>query len=374
MKFTCTKENLIHSLNLIASLTGKSSHLPILANVLITVTDSKVEMSTTNLEVAIRTSLRAKIDKPGSFTVPAKTLSEFVALLRDGQVEVELVENELSIVSGSSKTKIKGSSAEDYPVIPPIDEAHGYALDVTLFKEALSKVVIAVAKNEIRPELSGVYFGLFTERHQGLILAATDSYRLSEAKIPVSQGADVSQAILPARAVFEMIRLFGLGKSMSDEHMVRLWVSDSQMAIRYDTFEMSTRLIDGKYPDYAQIIPASFKTTATFPVDVMVSSIKAAGLFTASGINAVSFDLNQAGQTIAVSSTSTQTGEHSAVVEASVQGEENSILLNHRYVIEGLQHLSGDTAEFNVNGADAPCLLRSVGSLDFIYIVMPIRQ
>jgi DNA polymerase-3 subunit beta len=196
MKFTCTKENLIHSLNLIASLTGKSSHLPILANVLITVTDSKVEMSTTNLEVAIRTSLRAKIDKPGSFTVPAKTLSEFVALLRDGQVEVELVENELSIVSGSSKTKIKGSSAEDYPVIPPIDEAHGYALDVTLFKEALSKVVIAVAKNEIRPELSGVYFGLFTERHQGLILAATDSYRLSEAKIPVSQGADVSQAIL----------------------------------------------------------------------------------------------------------------------------------------------------------------------------------
>ncbi len=363
----------MHGLSLVTPLTGKSAHLPILNNVLITVTDSKVEMSTTNLEIAIRANLRAKIDATGSFTVPARTLSEYVSLLRDGQIDIELVDHELSIVSGSSKTKIKGSAADEYPVIPPIDESHGYTLDAKILKEAMSRVIIAVAKNEIRPELAGVYMGLFTDRYSGLVLAGTDSYRLAEAHVPVLQGSDPIQVIVPGRSVFEMIRLFGLGQ-LAGENNARFWVSQSQVALRYDTFEMTSRLVDGKYPDYGQIVPTQFKSSATFPIDVMTSAIKAAGLFSATGINAVSFDLNQSEQSVGVSATSAQMGEHSATIESSVVGEENSILLNYRYVIEGLQHLSGEMAELHMNSADTPCLLRSSGNQDFIYIVMPIRQ
>ncbi len=374
MKFVCTKENLQYVLSLVTPLTGKNTNLPILNNLHFVVSDSKVEVVATNLEVAVRAVLRAKIEKTGAFTVPAKTFSDYVHLLSDNQVEVEMVDNELLVTSGSSRTKIKGTSADEYPVIPDIEETHGYTISAPALKHALAKTVIAVAKNEIRPELSGVYFGFFTERYSGLLLAATDSYRLAETRLVVEQGTDVVQSIVPARAIFEMIRLLTLGESADGESKARLWVSENQIALRYDGFEMTARLIDGRYPDYAQIIPANFKTIATFPTDVMVNKIKAASLFATSGVNAVSFDLNAEGKTVGVSSTSTQTGEHSSEVDADVQGEENSILLNFRYVIDGLQQMETDEVGFKVNSGDSPCLFQPKNSADYLYIVMPIRQ
>ncbi len=373
MKFTCTKENLTHAIDLVSGVGGKQTNLPILMNIMIQVTDAKVEFLVTNLEVAVRTSVRAKIDTPGSFTVPTKTLSDFVRLLSDEQVVLELIENELHITCGASQTKIKGSPADEYPVIPEIDEAHGYSLLAEPLRDALTKAVIAVAKNEIRPELSGVLFHFFGERYKGLILAATDSYRLAEKKVSVSQGSDTVQCIVPGRTVFEMIRLLGTGKG-EGESQVRLWVSENQIALRYDVFEMSSRLVEGKYPDYTQIIPSTFKTTASFPSDVMINKIKAASLFATTGVNAVSFDFNVESKSLGVSSTSTQTGEHSSQVDVDISGEENSILLNHRYVLDGLQHMDGEDVEFQVNGGDVPCLFHPKNKDNYLYIVMPVRQ
>ena len=208
----------------------------------------------------------------------------------------------------------------------------------------------------------------------GLVLAATDSYRLAEKKITVEQGKEAAKAIVPNRTVQEIIRLLALAKGDNVENQIRLWVSENQIALRYNDFELTSRLIEGKYPDYAQIIPSSFKTTANFPVSVMVNKIKAASLFTTLGVNAVSFDLNVAESSIAISSTSTQTGEHSSDLEAEVKGEENSILLNHRYVLDGLQSLDSEEAELKMNNSDAPCLFKAKGNEDYLYIVMPIKQ
>jgi len=374
MKFVCTKENLSYALDLVCGVAGKHVNLPILANILIQVEESLVRLIATNLEIAVKANLRAKVEKTGSFTVPAKTLTDFVHLLPDEQVEVELVDNELSIKCATSSTKIKGAPADEYPIVPTIEEKHAYALEVNDFKSAMSQVVFSSAKNEIRPELSGVYFGLFTERFTGLITAATDSYRLAEKRLTVSQGKDEIGCIVPSRTIYELIRLFGLGKGKQGESVVRLWVSENQIAVRYDDFEASSRLIDGKYPDYAQIIPEKFKTTAVFSVSSMVNKIKAASLFTTTGVNAVSFDLNTNQSSISISSTSTQTGEHSSEIDAELSGEENSTLLNHRYVLDGLQNIETEEAEFKMNSADAPCMFKAKGKDDFVYIVMPIRQ
>lgn len=374
MKFTCTKENLLAALTLAAPLTGKHANLPILSHILLTVSDSKVELNATNLEVAIRTTIRAKVDGAGAFTVPAKTFLDYISLLRDGQVDIELVENELLVRGGSSRTKIKGASSDEFPIIPPIEEDHGFVVDVEHMKRALSKTAIAVAKNEIRPELSGVYVGLFTDRYKGLVFAATDSYRLAETRMPVLQGGDEVRCIIPARAAYEIHRLLSAVHADQGETQVRIWASQNQFAIRYNGFEMTTRLIDGKYPDYVVIIPTVFKTTAAFPKAVMINSIKAAGIFAAGGMNAVSFDVNVENKTIGVSSTSTQMGEHSSEVDAEAGGQENSVLLNHRYVLEGLQHMDTDTIELKMNGSDTPCVFEEKDRTEYLYIVMPIRQ
>ncbi|MBI4427329.1 MAG: DNA polymerase III subunit beta [Candidatus Magasanikbacteria bacterium] len=374
MKFICTKENLSYSLDLVSGVAGRHASLPILSNILVQAETSGVRLVSTNLEMATKANLRAKVDETGSFTVPAKTLTDFVHLLPDEQVEISLQENELSIKCGNSSTKIKGAPADEYPVVPEIEEQHAYAINADKFKDALSRVVFASAKNEIRPELSGVYFGLFTERHAGMILAATDSFRLAEKKLEVEQGSDEARAIVPARTAYEMSRLVSLAKNKQGEAQIRLWLSDGQIAMRYDDFEVSSRLVEGKYPDYAQIIPTKTKTTASFPVGVMVNKIKAASLFTATGVNAVSFDLNAGQGTIGLSSTSTQTGEHSSEIESEVVGEENSILLNHRYVLDGLQNLNNEDGELGVNSSDTPCVFKAKSKDDYVYVVMPIRQ
>jgi DNA polymerase-3 subunit beta len=373
MKFTCTKENINKVLNLVSPLASKQGHLPILMNIMIVANESKVDMIATNLEIAVRASLRAKVDQVGSFTVPAKTIADYINLLSDSQVEISLEGNELIVTSGNSSTKIKGMPSDEFPVVPEVEDSNVYTLSVDDFKNAMTKTVIASAKNEIRPELSGVYMGFFKSRYKGLILAATDSYRLAESKINIEQGENEMELIVPSRTVYDMIRLLSLSKDGEKETKVRIWVSNNQIALRYDDFEMTSRLVDGKYPDYAQIIPGEFKSTATFPTDVMIKKIKAAGLFTATGVNAVSFDFNVENKTVSVSSTNTQTGQHNSEIDADVSGEENSILLNHRYVLDGLQHI-GNEVDFKVNGSDAPCMLQEKGNDKYIYIVMPIRQ
>ena len=373
MKFTCTKENINKILGLISPLASKQGHLPILMNVLIVAQESKVELIATNLEIAIKTNLRAKIENTGSFTVPAKTLSDYINLLSDGQIDISLEENELIIKSGSSSTKIKGMPADEFPVVPEVEEKNVYTISAEKFKNALAKTVIAASKNEIRPELSGVYMGFFKSKYDGLVLAATDSYRLSESKIAVEQGKNETESIVPARTVYEIVRLLSLSKENEAENQVRVWVSDNQIAIRYDGFEMTSRLVDGKYPDYSQIIPTKFKTTAILPADVLIKKIKAAGLFTTTGVNGVSFDFNVKNNTLSVSSTSTQTGEHNSEVDADIQGEENSILLNHKYTLDGLQQIDNEVV-FNVNSPDSPCLIQEKNKNDYIYIIMPIRQ
>lgn len=373
MKFTCTKENISRVLNIACPLANRQGHLPILMNILINASSSGVEIVATNLEIAVKTNLRAKVDENGSFTVPAKTLLDYINLLPDSQIEFSLKNNEMVVKCVGSSTKIKGAPAEEFPVVPEIDEKNVYAISVNDFKNALSKTVVAVARNEIRPELSGVYMKFFGSRHNGLVLASTDSYRLAEAKVDIDQGGSEIEAIVPARTAYEIIRLLNLSKDGESETNVRVWVSENQIAIRYNGFEMTSRLVDGNYPDYAQIIPESFKTVAVFPSDVMGKAIKAASLFTSVGINAVSFDLNVDTKTVAISSTNAQTGEYNSEVDADLSGEENSILLNHRYVLDGLQQIGSDV-EFGINSSDAPCMFKEKGNKNYIYIVMPIRQ
>ena len=372
MKFTCTKENLNKALSLVSPLANKVGHLPILMNILINAGDGGVELVSTNLEIAVKTSLRAKVDGKGAFTVPAKTLFDYVNLLPEGQVEIALKDNELLIKSGSSSTKIKGMPAEEFPVVPGVEEEKVFVLDAAALKKALSETVIATAKNEIRPELSGLFMS-FNKKDGELVLAATDSYRLAEARLKIIQGDEKTEAIVPARTVYEIIRLIGVSRELDKEKNIRVWISENQIAARYDNFEMTSRLIAGKYPDYEQIVPAEFKSRAVFPAEVVVKNIKAASLFTTAGINAVVFDLNSDTNILAISSTSAQTGEHNSEIDAEIEGEENSILLNHRYVLDGLAQINGEVI-FGVNSSDAPCLFRPKENNNFLYIVMPIRQ
>ena len=180
MKFSCTKENIKQGLNNVAHVAGKNINLPILSNVLIKCLDNSIQFSATDLEIGVQANIRGKVEKKGEFTVQAKLLTDYVNLLPNEKIDFELIENELVVICKNYKTKIKGENADDYPVIPKIEEKEFYNVDFEEFRRGIMETMFSAANNEARIELSGVYFE-FNQKE--LTLAATDSYRLSECKL-----------------------------------------------------------------------------------------------------------------------------------------------------------------------------------------------
>jgi DNA polymerase III subunit beta len=374
MKIICTKENLSNILSLLSSVASKNINLPILNNVLIKAEEQKVSLITTNLELAITAQVRAKVEKPGSFTVPAKTLSDFVNLLSEETVELEVEENELKITCGKSSTKIKGVPSEDFPVVPTTEDGQGYLLDSDELKHGLDKVIQSAAKNDIRPELAGILFDFVSEKKQ-LIMASTDSYRLAEKKIKIDQCEKDMRVVVPARTAQEINRVLTINKNIGgEEKSVRVILSENQIVVRNNDVELVSRLVEGKYPDYTQIIPENFNTTVSTNVDKLSKEIKAASLFTTAGVNAVVFTAKPDKDGLEVSSSSTQAGEHRSEVNADVSGNEVSTMLNHRYVLDGLGNINTDDCVIKIVNSDSPCLFASKEDDSYLYIVMPIRQ
>ncbi len=375
MKFSCTRDNLSSALGLTSAAAGKNLNLPILNNILLRADTQKVELVSTNLEIALIATIRAKTDDPGTFTVPARTLAEFVGLLTHDKVDLELVENELVVKCGSSSTKIKGVSAEDFPIIPTLETGQGIVISAEVLKEGLSQVLPAVAKNDIRPELSGVFCGININEEGKVVLAATDSYRLAEKTIPLLQGTGERRLILPGRTAQELQRILGVASNSAEqEKNVRIMLGENQASFSYNNVQLITRLVDGTYPDYRQIIPQEFKTSLTLMVNNLIKEIKAAGLFTTSGVNAVTLTAEPETNFLELASASSQTGEHRSSVEAEIKGEKNSIFLSHRYLLDGLNIIKTEQCQLQLINGESPCLLTPVGDKSLQYIIMPVRQ
>ncbi len=374
MKITCTKENLSKALSIVGGIANKSVNLPILGNVLIKADDQKTELIATNLELAIVVHVRSKVDEPGSFTVPARTLSEFVSLLSEEKIEMELKGNELIINCGKSSTKIKGSPADEFPIIPSVHQGAGFLFAVDELKTGIGQTISSLARSEIRPELSGMYFGFNTSYYAGLVLAATDSYRLAEKRVAIKQGEGEFKIIVPGRATSEIIRILSLVEAEDGEKNVRFLVGENQIAVHYGNTQLVSRLVEGNYPDYAQIIPKEFKTTATFDTEKMTKEIKTASLFTTTGVNAINCSFESKEGVVKLASLSSQTGEYNSEVVAEIKGDDNRITLNHRYVLDGLNNLKSESAIFKIINADSPCVVTPINENSFLYIIMPIRQ
>ena len=377
MKFSILKENLNSALFIVSHITGKNINLPILNNVMIEARDGNIKLISTNLEMGIIHSMRGKIERGGSFTVDSKVITDYVALLPNKRVDVEKKETSLTVECENYKTKIKGQSADEYPLIPSVDKNNYYSAGIDEFKRALTQVVFAVSTSETRLELSGVFFGF---RGHKLTLAATDSYRLSEKEVNLKTGAANGEQniIIPARTLLELIRILsGLkenGDVAGDDEEIKFYISDNQILFTIKSTELISRLIEGQYPDYKQIIPTSAKTTALVNRAELIRAIKASSLFSKTSINDVNLDFPKGKNQLVISSASDQTGESVINLEADSRGEDNGVVINYRYFLDGLNNLDGENVKIEIIDNNTPCLLRPEKEKDYLYIIMPIKQ
>ncbi|MBU0707883.1 DNA polymerase III subunit beta [Patescibacteria group bacterium] len=367
MKFTCLHENLNKGLNQVSHLASKNISLPILNNVMIVCEGGVIKLSATNLEIGVNTIIRGKVEEEGKITIPAKTIADYINLLSDDKVEISSQDNSLFIASRNTKTIIKGQGVEEFPLIPLVEQKEAYYIKTKEFKKAISQTVYAVAQDESRPEISGVFLSISGET---ATLVATDSYRLAEKKVKLTKTSKKNIAIIiPTRTILELSRI------LSEEvNQLEMYFNDNQIMFVCEGVEIISRIIEGQYPDYKQIIPQEYKTTASFSREGMVKAVKGAALFSKTGINDVNIKIDPTGNKLIISSANTQLGESVAEFKAEVVGEANEIVFNHRYLLDGLSNLESSEATISLINRSNPGALMAKGDNEFTYIIMPIKQ
>jgi DNA polymerase-3 subunit beta len=319
--------------------------------------------------------VRGKIEKEGVFTVDSKVISEFIALLPNQKVEIEKKDSNLIVKSENYKTVVRGQAADEFPLIPHIEKKEYYKTKISEFKKALSQVIFAVSNSETRMELTGVLFSFNSDK---LTLAATDSYRLAEKTVKIeSNSKGEKKAIIPAKTLQELIRIMSAVKNeelSETDAEVEFYLTDNQVLFTIGNTELISRLIEGQYPDYRQIIPTKNETSALISRDELVRAVKAAAIFSKSGINDINLDFPVGKNQVIISSASSQTGENITELNAVVNGKDNGIVVNFRYLLDGINNIEGDNIKIGIIDGNTPCVLRADSKEDYIYIIMPIKQ
>jgi len=368
MKVIISQDSLLESLKTVSRAVSGQNTLPVLGNILIRAEGKKVYFAATNLELSITTSCEAVVKNEGAITVPAKVLTSYTSLLAKGD-DVELIATggaTLELKSESSKTKIKGIAADEFPSIAKVDAGTKLELDAKDFRTAVHQVAFAAQENSSRPILAGVYFG--AEKSE-LRMAATDSYRLSEKVLKLATSVDAKKCVIPVRAVFEADRLMS-----GSEEPVRITIGENQVMFTVGGTQLTSRLIDGQFPDYQQIIPK--KTTTTLEVDraAFELAVRRVSIFAKQNNQHMKLEVLGDG-TMTVSTDATEIGEERTTIPVKINGTPNMIALNADYVLDVLGALSGDdTIKVELDSKMSPAVVKKTGSNDFVHLVMPLKM
>lgn len=378
MKLSCTRDNLHQGLSITSHVMTKNVNLPILQNVLMKAEGGSIRFTATNLEIAVNCTVRGKVDEPGEHTIPSKLFFDYVTLLPNETIHINADQENVRVECGNHKTKINGLSASEFPLVPKVEGEVAYQIPVEDFKRALSQVLFSVASNESRPELTGVCLKFYPAQGEGrLRLASTDSYRLSEATIPVvNQVTTEQQVVIPAKTLAEISRILSVFKDEVDlPSTVSLHLSRSQAVFVYGPVELISRVIDETYPDYEQIIPKEFATKAVLDREDFMKAVKAASLFSKNGLFDITLQFEPKENELRVQSTDATRGQNQSACQAQVTGQPNGVSVNYRYLLDGLQAISDEQILFEMIDAANPCLITPVGQIEaYRYVLMPIRQ
>jgi len=366
MELTVTQENLSKALAVVGRVASTKTQLPILSNILLRTDGSRLQIAATNLEVASTQYIGAKIVTPGAITIPARLVSEFVSNLPKESIDLKVVGNNLHINSGTYSSVINGVIADDFPELPTINEdsSISYSIKADDFKQAVSQTLVTASSDSTRPILTGVYW----HSHEGsLFLAATDGYRLSEKKL-VETASEVS-AIIPVPTLQEVLRTL-----TDDTDEVDILFDETQVRFRLGEAEIISRLIDGNFPDYRQLIPKQSDISITIKKTDFSRIVKIASLFARESGGSITLTADGDGNTLSIHSIASQLGENTSEVSTEVSGS-GQVTLNSRYLSEALSVIDDDTIIFEFSGKLSPCILRSTAKdTNYYHVIMPLKS
>ena len=367
MKIELQIPKLKHAISLTERISGKHATLPVLSCILIEVGKNTAIFKSTNLDVGIEISVSVKSEGSGVVAIPANIISAFVSQLPDqGSAILELDSGNLMISSASTKVVIKAVPSDDFPIIPKIPESKEMPLPPELFVKGLKAVWYSASVSSVKPELSSVYM---YRKDDSVVFVATDSFRLAEKKVKFPLVADMPDVLIPFKNVPDLIRVL---EQAGD--LVRTRISKNLISFETDTMYLASRVIDGVFPDYQQIIPKGYVTEAVVLKQDILNGLKISNVFS-DKFNQIKISIDPAKKSFDVQTKNSDVGENKTSISAAISGEGLDINFNYKYIVDCFQSIDADSVSFQLSGLNRPMVIRPVsGDQTFMYLAMPMNR
>jgi len=369
VKLSVMQENLARGLSVVSRAVSNRSTLPVLANVLLKTEDAGLKLTATNLEIGITYWVPGKIETDGATTVPARLLTDLVNSLPAGdRVDLALQAGDtLHVKCGRFETHIKGIEADEFPAIGTAGERPTTRVAQNVLRQALAETAFAAASDEARPILTGV---LAKFEGDQLTLAAADNYRIAVKTIAILDPVPDTSVVIPARALNELARILA---DVDDPVEIVLAAGKNQVLFHLDGVDLVSRLIDGQFPNYQQVVPASHATRVILDREELLRAVRPAALIAHESANIVKLQISSDGEPGITVSANAEVGDHVGQVEASVEGDGTTIAFNARYLADVLTNVTADQFALELNGPLSPGVFKPIGDDRYIHVVMPVR-
>jgi len=365
MKLECSIEKIKNALMIVDRITGKNLTLPVLGSVLWVATGKTLKLRATNLNIGIEMEVPARIEKEGVVAIRSDILSSLFSVLTGDQlVSFELINDNLSVKTKTNTIILKSISSEDFPTIPLI-EGETLSIPANKFTEGIKSVYYSASTSEIKPEIGSVY--IYPEEDM-LVFVATDSFRLAEKKVKIKQKLSFTGILIPFKNVIEIIKVL---ENIDGE--VKITLQKNQISFSTTNIYLTSRVVDGAFPDYKQIIPKGGLTEVTILKQDFSSSLKVSNIFS-DKFNQITFNIKPKEKVFEIEAKNTDIGENITLLAGALTGEDVVLNFNYKYIIDCFTSMTGDSLVLVFNGSNRPMIIKSIGDSSFMYLVMPMNR
>ena len=368
MKLECSIEKLKDAISKAERITSKNSTLPILNSILLITEGKSLKLRATNLSLGIEIEIPAKVEQEGITAVEGSVLANiFSNIYQTEKVLLELVENNLSIKTNTSNILIKSYPHEDFPTIPAVS-GKSFTLQIKKFIEGIKSVAYSSAVSDIKPEISSVY--IYSEPEEDyLIFVSTDSFRLAEKKIIVKKINGFPGILIPFKNISEIIRLFS-DDSSGD---IKINFSKNQISLSTDTIYLTSRIIDGTFPDYKQIVPKEHTTEVIVLKADLLNALKLTNIFS-DKFNQATLTIKPKEKLFELKAKNVDIGENKTLISTSISGEDVEVSFNLKYFVDCFQSIYQDSVTIHLSGDNKPIIIRGSSDISFTYLIMPMNR
>jgi len=365
MKLECKTEEIKKKISQVEKITGKNLTLPVLSSILLIASSKSLKLRATNLSLGIEVEIPTKIEKEGLVAISGSVLSGiFSNVFQNENIHLESVDGNLSIQTKKSKIKLKGQPSDDFPTIPKVSGV-SFEIDSKKLIDGIKSVFYSSSVSDIKPEISSVF--MYTDE-DNLVFVSTDSFRLAEKRIKVKGLPEISGILIPFKNVGEILRVFGESPSI-----VTVCFNKNQISFSSENIYLTSRVIDGVFPDYRQIIPKNSITTAVLLKQDLLNALKISNIFS-DKFNQVNLKISPKEKTFELSSAHNDIGENKTYVDAAMTGESIELGFNYKYFLDCFQSITTDSVSIKLSGPLSPLVISPVSDTSFIYLIMPMNR